>query len=588
MKKSVRIICTLVMAVMIISTTAVFAGAAEFRKGNNDISSAYAASEYYKRFQKVEITGDGPTDAIAIALSQIGYQEGNSDGQFGGTSAGDNNFTEFNYNMGDFGVGYGGSSYPWCACFVSFCLYQGQCHDLNKISDWCRNNVGKEGYVWREVSCQKWVEQLKNFDMFKPKSYTPAAGDLIFFSTNGKTSSHIGIVLYCDGSYVYTIEGNTSSGSELDVNGGGVYYKKYSVRNSKIFGYGVLPYERNESAAIDYSGANPTEGYYVATTNKYIYANADDSAYTWLLPKYSMFEVTEIVSGELLKGVFTIDGQTVEGYVMNNSDRIIQLSKADDGSIKPAASTSGFKNMVIDTYSLNDGPVSENTIEGTDKDSFGILGWMGFNSEIESFGYAIDGLENPVFDDSFAAPTEDVIKDEANGGQYGQRFKITVAGLSAGEYEVNFLVKLANGRICLIDTVTVSVEAAPEEPETTEETTEEITEEATEESTPDTTEAVSESTEETSEIIETETTEPASTEAPTSEEPKQTETESAEVTEETESVEESESVSESETVAEQTTIAPAADKSGCSATLSAMSVLATLGVAVLAVKKKED
>lgn len=591
MKKSVRIICTLVIAVMILSTATVFAGAAEYRKGSNDISSSYAASEYYKRFQQVPITGDGPTDAIAIALSQIGYQEGASDGQFAGMTSGSNNFTEFNYNMGDFGVGYGGSSYPWCACFVSFCLYQGQCHDLNKISDWCRNNEGKEGYVWREVSCQKWVEQLKRFDMFKSKSsYTPKAGDLIFFSTNGTSSSHIGIVLYTDGSYVYTIEGNTSSGSELDVNGGGVYYKKYTLRNSKIFGYGVLPYERNEEAVVDYSGANPTLGLYVSTTNKYIYANQGDSNYTWLLPKYSMFEVTEIVSNDLLKGVFTINGETVEGYVMNNTDRIIQLSKADDGSIKPAASTPGFKNMVIDTHSLNNSPVSGEVIEGKDKDSFGILGWMGFNSEIESFGYSIDGLDNPVFDNSFAAPTEDAIKDEANGGQYGQRFNITVTGLSAGEYEINFLAKLANGRICIIDTVTVSVEESPVIIETTEETTEEITEEIT----PDTTEEASETIEETTEeILETESaTKSESTEAPTSETPAQTEgTDSAEVTEEeTEDAEvtETEATSEAATKSEQTSTSAPANDSGCKAALSAMSVIATLGVAVLAVKKKED
>ena len=259
-KRIVKVISALICVMLIASALATLTSAADYRAGSNDISASYAASEYYERFKLAPITGDGPTDAIAIALSQIGYQEGASDGQYAGMTSGSNNFTEFNYNMGDFGVGYGGSSYPWCACFVSFCLYQGQCHDLGKISDWCRKNEGKEGYVWREVSCQQWVNQLKRFDMFKAKGgYTPNAGDLIFFSTNGTSSSHIGIVLYTDNAYVYTIEGNTSSGSELDVNGGGVYFKKYTLRSSKIFGYGTLPYERNEDVAlIDYSGANLT------------------------------------------------------------------------------------------------------------------------------------------------------------------------------------------------------------------------------------------------------------------------------------------------------------------------------------------
>lgn len=571
MRKIIRIICMLMIAVMIASASAVLTSAAEFRKGSNDVSSSYAASEYYERFKQVPITGDGPTDAIAIALSQIGYQEGASDGQYDGMTSGSNNFTEFNYNMGDFGVGYGGSSYPWCACFVSFCLYQGQCHDLGKISDWCRKNEGKEGYVWREVSCQKWVEQLKRFDMFKTKSYVPKAGDLIFFTTNGTTSSHIGIVLYTDGNYVHTIEGNTSSGSELDVNGGGVYVKQYTLRNTKIFGYGVLPYERNEEAAtIDYTGANPTEGLYVSTTNKYIYASETDSDYTWLLPKYSMFKVTEIVSNELLKGVFTIDGQTVEGYVKNNTDRIIQLSTSyvdveEDTTIKPAASVSGFKKMVIDTYAVSNKATSGNALAGTEQDSFDILGWMGFDSEIEGFGYAIDGLDNPVFDASYAVETEDAIKNEANGGQYGQRFKIQANGLSVGAHEINFLVKLANGTVCIIDTVSVTVSegsAAGEETTTEEATTEEITEESTVDQTTD--EVTSEATSEevsTEEVVET-------TDAQTNAE---------NTTEET---------GASETEAN---VATQSDKkSGCKSTISAMGVLTALGVAVVSVRKKKE
>jgi hypothetical protein len=50
-------------------------------------------------------------------------------------------------------------------------------------------------------------------------------------------------VLSCDGEYVYTVEGNTSDSAGLDVNGGGVYLKKYPLSSEYIRGYGVLPYE---------------------------------------------------------------------------------------------------------------------------------------------------------------------------------------------------------------------------------------------------------------------------------------------------------------------------------------------------------
>ena len=510
-KRVVKVISALICVVLIASAMAVLTSAADYRKGSNDISASYAASEYYERFKLAPITGDGPTDAIAIALSQIGYQESNTNGEYGGMVSGSDNYTEFNYNMGDFGVGYGGSSYPWCACFVSFCLYQGQCHDLGKISDWCRKNEGKEGYVWREVSCQKWVEQLQRFDMFHSSvaykgTYVPQSGDLIFFTTNNKTSSHIGIVLYTDGGFVYTIEGNTSSGSELDVNGGGVYFKKYTLRSSKILGYGTLPYERNEEVTlIDYSGANPTEGLYVSTSEKPIFANANDSDSAYSLPKYSMFEVTEVVSNDVLKGKFTIGGAVVEGYVKNDSERIIQLSDnrnvdkssgedEDDSAIVNATDYNGYKNMCVDCFVINDKAENNDTFTVTTADKFGIFGWIGFDSEIESFGYAIDGVEDPMFDASFGAETEDAIKNEANGGEYGRRFRITVSadGMEVGEHTVNFLVKLENGKICIIDTATVTVEEKTTPPETetesdtvesTEETTEEVTEEITEETT---------------------------------------------------------------------------------------------------------
>ena len=42
----------------------------------------------------------------------------------------------------------------------------------------------------------------------RESGYKQNSGDLIFFNSNG--INHIGIVVWCDGSTVYTIEGNTS------------------------------------------------------------------------------------------------------------------------------------------------------------------------------------------------------------------------------------------------------------------------------------------------------------------------------------------------------------------------------------------
>ena len=138
----------------------------------------------------MSLTGDGVTDVLAVALSQLGYQEGNSAGQYSGTAGGSKNFTEYCYNMGDWGYGYGGSNYPWCATFVSWALLQSGVTTQNKLSDWCRKHTGDINYIWREVSCVKWANQLENFGYYqksaaKGGNYQPKSGDLIFFKSSG-------------------------------------------------------------------------------------------------------------------------------------------------------------------------------------------------------------------------------------------------------------------------------------------------------------------------------------------------------------------------------------------------------------------
>ncbi len=328
-KRHVKLLSLLLSLIVAASSLNIVVSAAPYISGANSASSSYESNVYYQNLSAVPLTGDGRLDVIAIALSQLGYQEGNADGEYGGTVAGTNNYTEFNRNMGSFGYGYGGSNYSWCASFVSFCLLQSGCTTLNSISDWCRSHQGDSNYIWREVSCSKWAAQLRACGYFRNKgSYTPRSGDLIFFkSSNSSYESHIGFVVYTDESKVYTIEGNTSSSSGLETNGGGVYFKSYSLDSSYIAGYGELPYKTvSNEAKIDYSGASPSAGLYVATKNKYIYENQDDSTYKWLLPKYSLFEVTGVAANGRLLSKCKINGQEITGYIKNNTDRIIQMT----------------------------------------------------------------------------------------------------------------------------------------------------------------------------------------------------------------------------------------------------------------------
>ncbi|MBQ3073359.1 MAG: InlB B-repeat-containing protein, partial [Ruminococcus sp.] len=337
--KVLSTVLALVIALSCMAVAVVPVSAATYRNGaQSGPSTSYKNGKYYKHYQKVPITGDNRTDLVAMALSQLGYQEGAANGNFSGEVSGRANYVEFSYNMGDLGLGYGGSDYPWCASFVSWCLYQSRCTDQGTYSSLGRYHKGDYDYIWKEISCSQWVSQLKGAGYFKYSkyeggTYTPKYGDLVYFQNSGGVA-HIGICLYTSGGRIYTVEGNTSDASGLEANGGGVYFKNYSLSSSYLYGYGVLPYKTNSSVPkIDYSGANPTPGLYVSNAAKYIYSSETASSYSYTIPRFSMFEITKIGSNGRLYGTFTTSsGATVTGWINNNSDRIIQLSSSDDGA----------------------------------------------------------------------------------------------------------------------------------------------------------------------------------------------------------------------------------------------------------------
>lgn len=354
-KKSISVVLCLVFLatsiVALIPESTVPASAATYVTGDNPVSSSYKGSIYYDNFCRVPLTGDARKDVVAVAMSQIGYQESNSPTDLDGIGTGYNNYTEYNENIK--GVNWLGTTFYWCASFVSWSLLQSGATDHNSSNDMVRYNQGDKEYIWREVACGTWAYQLNRFGYFRYSkyhggSYKPQSGDLIFFSWSGSSdesnADHIGIVVYSDDSYVYTVEGNTSDSAGLEDNGDGVYFKSYSLGYSCIIGYGVLPYATNpEVPNIDYSGANPTCGLYMANSSKDVHASADSDTVIAEMPRYTMFEVTEIASNGRLKATYTAsNGSTVTGWILNNSYRVIQITTTEtnlDEVIKQAQQT---------------------------------------------------------------------------------------------------------------------------------------------------------------------------------------------------------------------------------------------------------
>lgn len=112
---------------------------------------------------------------------------------------------------------YGYSSrVEWCACFVS----------------WCMNQVG-HGEVKYSSCHYGGVPYFQGAGQWVNGGYTDlAAGDVIFFDWQcDGTVDHTGLVIGTDGTYIYTVEGNSGDTCKI---------KKYSINTSVIAGYGIM------------------------------------------------------------------------------------------------------------------------------------------------------------------------------------------------------------------------------------------------------------------------------------------------------------------------------------------------------------
>ena len=171
----------------------------------------------------VRVYGEPDVDYVSrlikIAESQLGYVEGPD-------------------NDTKYGRWYGIPNGEWCAMYVS----------------WCANQAGiSTEIIPKYASCTTGREWFESRGLFKYKEeYTPKAGDIIFFLSNG--AGHTGIVINCVGNHVYTIEGNTSDMCAK---------RSYDLYYNKITGYGTPNYPpySGTSGSGDTSGSTEGSGH---------------------------------------------------------------------------------------------------------------------------------------------------------------------------------------------------------------------------------------------------------------------------------------------------------------------------------------
>lgn len=161
-----------------------------------------------------------PDSVIAIAKEEIGYLEkkSNSDLDSKTGNAGSGNYTKYWRDMANLGLGNYQGSY-WCACFVHWCFYKAYGLATSQ-------SLLLQSFF---INCQTMYTLATN----KGQIYTtPQVGDVVLFWTSSTSQyGHTGIVIAVssDGKTFTTIEGNTSGGSTVVSNGGGVAQKTYTL-----------------------------------------------------------------------------------------------------------------------------------------------------------------------------------------------------------------------------------------------------------------------------------------------------------------------------------------------------------------------
>ena len=147
---------------------------------------------------------------IQVAKTEVGYLEKRSNSNLDSktANAGSNNYTKY---WRDIEPSY--QAQPWCAAFVSWVLMQafGQATAKKMLKHW--------PYVYVPTLAGKFTNYAN-----------PQVGDIVMFKRGG-TFTHTGIVTSVSGDYFTTVEGNTSGGSTIIANGGGVCSKGYYNSN---------------------------------------------------------------------------------------------------------------------------------------------------------------------------------------------------------------------------------------------------------------------------------------------------------------------------------------------------------------------
>ncbi len=269
---------------------------------SNPDADVETQEDWEKSLADISLTGKPNDDLVAIAKSQVGYQE----------SSKNYHVTEDGQQKGytRYGAWYGDTYGDWNAMFVAFCL----------------NYTGIQDYP-ADADCSVWAQQIQteSYDYFRTKdAYQPQSGDLIFFDTDEDgTADHMGIVdsIDSENNKMQTIEGDVSDRVE---------YITYSSDDATILGYGIIPADAEEDSKVSVmkkgqGGGGGSSGGTTTSDNIQVEVKPDDSAYK---KRY-----TDLNDGYSTANDWQITDQkysdvTKNGTYKYSEDRSIRVQKA--------------------------------------------------------------------------------------------------------------------------------------------------------------------------------------------------------------------------------------------------------------------
>jgi LysM repeat protein len=273
-------------------------------------------------------------DVIKVATKYIGYLEKKSNKLLDDftANAGKGNYTRFSREYKTItGVNY--QAQPWCDQFQDVCFVEAFGKDKAK-----ELLGGFSAYT--PTSAQYFKSKNKWF------TENPKVGDLIFFK-NSLRICHIGIVTKVTDTTVYTIEGNTSGGSDVIENGGGVCDKHYDLDNPRIAGYGRPNYDVEEikpvTSALDRKYAYE---YYIVKSGDSLSAIANK--YNTTVDKIAKLNNIKNINSINVGAKLLID--TFQLYTVVKGDSFSKISKkflGDGNRYKEIMSLNGIKNTTL-------------------------------------------------------------------------------------------------------------------------------------------------------------------------------------------------------------------------------------------------